>query len=260
MDAGDQDLVDERQRHRGRHPALDRGAGDLAVALRGMAVADGQHRVRHGDRQEQRRPGDELAAVDVAAAEGPRRDRGVLPGRFRREPHDAEERRRADAEPQLVPGGARGGVDVPEQGTAGRRVREPERPVQFRVDPAGPGVAPVVRHERVEPHGQDLSGAGARHRDRADQAVPAASVEQGRCVGAGRRESLRPAGGAQRPDGHGVAVRDPEHGGALGGQDVDGGVERGIEAVGGHRTILPAAPPQWTQRTQWNCGIVSQIP
>src|SRR5581483_5880224 len=57
--------VDEVERQLCARRALDRGAGDLAVALRGVTVAGGEERALDGDRQVERRAGDELLAVDV---------------------------------------------------------------------------------------------------------------------------------------------------------------------------------------------------
>src|SRR6185295_15835328 len=47
---------------------LDRSTGDLAVALRRVAVAGREERAVDGDREIERRSGDELLAVDVPAA------------------------------------------------------------------------------------------------------------------------------------------------------------------------------------------------
>jgi len=59
----------------GGHRTLNGGAADLAVALRGVAVAQLQQRPSHGYREEQRRARDQLLAVDVAPAGRARRDR-----------------------------------------------------------------------------------------------------------------------------------------------------------------------------------------
>src|SRR4249919_959809 len=94
------------------HGSLDRELRYLAVALRSVPVSRREVRSVHGDRQVERRPGDEPLAVDVPAAPA-RRRRGVDTGLVGRHPDDAEER----VERHLVSG----------VGTAGRRVRV-ERP------------------------------------------------------------------------------------------------------------------------------------
>ena len=82
--------------------ALDRGARELAVALRRVAVAGREQGAVDGDRQEERRAGDELLAVDVAAVLA--RRPGVVPPRLgRRHTHHAEERAELDRAPLLVP-------------------------------------------------------------------------------------------------------------------------------------------------------------
>ncbi len=71
---------------------LDRRPRDLAVALRGVAVAGGEECAVDGDRQEERGAGDELLAVDVAAPPA-RRASGVHARLGRRHAEHAEERR-----------------------------------------------------------------------------------------------------------------------------------------------------------------------
>src|SRR5439155_11513258 len=74
---------------------FDRCAGNLAVALRSVTVARGEERAVVRDRQEQRRPGDQQLAVDVASPP-PRRDRRPLAGLVRRHADHTEERRQPD--------------------------------------------------------------------------------------------------------------------------------------------------------------------
>ena len=85
----------ERQR-RTFERALDRRAGDLAVALRAVPVSRHEPRAVDGDREVERRSGDELLAVDVPAPAA-RRRRRVLARLGRRHPDHAEERPRDDA-------------------------------------------------------------------------------------------------------------------------------------------------------------------
>jgi hypothetical protein len=110
-----------------------------------VAVADEEQRLGDRDGQVQRRAGDELAAVDVAAADRAGRDRRVLAGGLGWQADDPEERCRADPQAELVVRRARRDVDVPEERAACGRVGQSERPVQLGVDAAGAGVAPVAR-------------------------------------------------------------------------------------------------------------------
>src|SRR5439155_20335656 len=76
--------------------------GDLAVALRGVAVAGREERAVERNRQEERRPGDELLAVDVPAPSA-RRPGGVDARLGRRHAENAEERREVDLAPLAPP-------------------------------------------------------------------------------------------------------------------------------------------------------------
>ena len=73
-------------------PGLDGGDADFAVALRAVAVADRKQRAVGEDRQIERRAGDQLLVVHVAAVAARRRRRDHAPGRRRRDRHHAEER------------------------------------------------------------------------------------------------------------------------------------------------------------------------
>ena len=66
---GDVDVLAHGEADRRPHRRLDGGPADLAVALRRVAVADREPGARHEDRQEQRRAGDEVAGVHVAAVD-----------------------------------------------------------------------------------------------------------------------------------------------------------------------------------------------
>ena len=80
---------------------LDRRAGHLAVPLRRVAVARREERAVDADRKVERRPRDELLAVDVAA--GPTRwAGGVTPGLVGRHAQHAEEGRQRDLGPAIV--------------------------------------------------------------------------------------------------------------------------------------------------------------
>ena len=71
---------------------LDGGHADLAVALGGVGVADAEQRTVDQHGQEERRAGDELLDVHVAAR-APRRHRAVTARLVERHAHDAGERR-----------------------------------------------------------------------------------------------------------------------------------------------------------------------
>ena len=68
-------VLDQVERQHDVHRALDRRAADLAVALRGMRVADRKQRARHLDRQIERGAGGEVADVEIAADPPRRHDR-----------------------------------------------------------------------------------------------------------------------------------------------------------------------------------------
>src|SRR5256885_2257490 len=78
------EVVVQVQRELCPRGSLDRRPEDLAVPLRRVPVAGGEARPVNRDRQEERRPGDELPAVDVPAP-APRRRRR-MPAGFRRRP------------------------------------------------------------------------------------------------------------------------------------------------------------------------------
>jgi hypothetical protein len=164
--------------------AFDGGPADLAVALRGVPVAQVQQRAGHGDRQEQRGPGDQFLAVDVPAAGGARRDRRVLPGLGWRHAHHAEERRERPGEPFRGPALPRVRVQVPQQPRP-RALGQPETPRHGRVPPAGRGPAPVAGAQRHQPQREHVTRPGAAHLDRAGQAVPASLGEHSRPIMAG---------------------------------------------------------------------------
>src|ERR1043166_899499 len=79
--------------------SLDRRTRHLAVPLRRVSVAGREECVVDGDREEERRPGDELLAVDVSTP-ATRRKRRVNAGLGRRHAHHAEKRREIDLPPQ----------------------------------------------------------------------------------------------------------------------------------------------------------------
>ncbi len=105
---------------------LDRGARDLAVALRGMTVTRREHRAVERDRQVQRRAGDEQLAVDVAAPL-PRRPGRVDAGLRWRHADHAHERRERHGLAAVVGRGI--AVDRPVER---RAVRERDAPVSRR--------------------------------------------------------------------------------------------------------------------------------
>src|SRR5579864_4105088 len=134
--------------HRTFERALDRGARDLAVALRAVAVAGHDERAVDRDRQVERRAGDELLAVDVPAPFA-RRDGRVLSRLRRRHADDAEkwaQRHTAVAElpraaveppherlavsPRLAPRPGRHLVDVHDERLARSRAAHLERPLE----------------------------------------------------------------------------------------------------------------------------------
>ena len=177
------------ERHLGAGRALDRRPAHLAVALRGVAVAGREERAVDRDRQVERRSGDELLAVDVAALR-PRRARRVDARGDRRHAEHAEER----------PRGRRGG---------------PSR----RPDAVGelPGDAAVVGAPTSRPTGRARPRRSARRAcrrrarrdgDRAGEACPSSS---------GRRRRLEPRpvvetpAGVRRREAHRVAGVDLEH-------------------------------------------------
>jgi len=92
--------------------ALDRHATDLPVALAGMAVAHGEERPRHRDRQEEPTAGDELLAVHVAATV-PRRPAALPARQVGREADCPEEGPQGDALPVLVRADQRDRVQFP---------------------------------------------------------------------------------------------------------------------------------------------------
>ena len=144
---------------------LDRRARDLAVALRRVPVAGGEERAVDRDRQEERRAGDELLAVDVPAA-APRRPRRVDARLGRRHPEHAEERRQP-------------------HGRARRAARCRPSSSQSSGAPSPPNVTP---HEPgddvVDAHDERLPGPRAAHLDRPGERV--AGVE----LRVARRERL----------------------------------------------------------------------
>ena len=99
------DVLAHRQPDRRPHRRLDRGPAHLAVALRRVAVADREPGARHEDGQEQRRAGDEVAGVHVAAVDVGR-DRAQRPGERARRPsrrRTARAGRGCPARTRLVP-------------------------------------------------------------------------------------------------------------------------------------------------------------
>jgi hypothetical protein len=172
---GDRSAGDDVERQLGRHRGLDGGAAHLAVALRGMAVAEVHQRPGHGDRQEQRRARGQVTAVDVPSTGGPGRDRGVLARLVRRHPDHPEERRDPHGAAAVVGRGPGVGVDLPEQ--PGGRTGEPERAVQRGVPGARGGPPPVTRGGRHDVDREHVPRFRAAHRDQTGEAVPAPRVE-----------------------------------------------------------------------------------
>src|SRR5580698_11004462 len=144
-------LRDQLELKLGRHTALDGGTRHLSVALGSMAVADAQQRTRHGNRQVQDRSGDQFLAVDVAAADRPGRDGGVLTGLVPGDTRYAVERGYPHRVPPVAGSYARVRVDLPQQ--PGRRPLVQAEPPRQRGLPArSDGEAPRVGPKRYEAH------------------------------------------------------------------------------------------------------------
>ena len=171
-------------RHLPARRTLDRRPGDLAVALRTVRVTDREERAVDRDREEQRRPGDELLAVDVPAP-APRRHRRV---------HARLGRRHADARRRTAAAAPRS------------RRRAPRRPPSCHsrtccwsgvsVDAPRPGL------DRLDAHGQRLARPRAAHLDRAGERVAVVELGVARLEEAALVEL--PAG-VRDVDAHGVA-------------------------------------------------------
>jgi hypothetical protein len=139
MDGHEGAIFDEVEHELGGHPALDRRAGDFAVTLRGMPVSDREQGAGHRHRQVQRRAGDELTTVNVAAAQCARRHRRMLAIVGRRHSDHAKERGERHRKPELVGTDRSVGVQLPEQGrgVVVTVAREPQPVVERVVDASG---------------------------------------------------------------------------------------------------------------------------
>ena len=83
-------VLDQVERQHDVHRAFDRRAADLAVALRGVGVADREQRAGDLDRQVERRAGGQIADVEIAA-DAARRHHRMQAGLGRREADGAGE-------------------------------------------------------------------------------------------------------------------------------------------------------------------------
>src|SRR5438105_6078143 len=140
-------VVTKVDRHLRPARALDRGAADLAVALRRVPVAGRETRTVERDRQEEGRAGDELLAVDVAALP-PRRCRRMHTVPDRSHAEDPEE----GPQPHALPAG-----------------RDPDAVREPPLDPVtrlGDRLAPRSWDDLVDPHHKGRAFARTAHRDR----------------------------------------------------------------------------------------------
>ena len=193
VDPGDRplqlEIVSNLQRHLRLDRRLDRRARHLAVALGSVAVPGGEAGAVDRDRQIQRRPGDELLAVDVAAAPA-RRDRRVHARLVRRHAEHAEERRQADGAPG---------------NTARIAVQLPVEPVAL----AAAGDAPRAGHDLVDPNCEHLPDASAAHLDRAGERVARVELRVPRLE---RLVTTDVPAGVRSREADGVPWVDGEHG------------------------------------------------
>jgi hypothetical protein len=121
-----------------------------------MAVADAHQRTRHGNRQVQDRSGDQFLAVDVAAADGPGRDGGVLAWLVPREARHAVKRGCPHRVPSVAGRYSHVRVNLPQQ--PGRwALVQAESPGQRGVVARGDGVAPGVGPQGNEAHRKHLA-------------------------------------------------------------------------------------------------------
>ena len=167
---GQREVVAEGERElRALDGRLDRELGDLTVALSGVAVARRQQRAVDGDRKVERRPGDELLAVDVPSARAWRRGR-VDTRLVRRHADDAEKRTQRNLPSGPVATHPRVGIELPADD---RRlaVVDAEPLVQRRVPAACVRDAPRPDPDLVDPDLERLTGAGTSHFDGADERV-----------------------------------------------------------------------------------------
>jgi hypothetical protein len=149
--------------------ALDRSRRDLAVALQRVAVAGREERAVDRDRQEEFRPGDELLAVEVSAAE-PRWPSRVDAGLVRRHAEHAEERRQPNLATGAVSAKSGVGVQLPRE-HGGFAVGNIEPVVQERRPAAGDSEAEWADPHGVDPDLEHVSGPGAANRNGPDQSV-----------------------------------------------------------------------------------------
>ena len=133
----------ERDLRRDRR--LDRRTRDLAVPLTRMTIAGREERAVDRDRNEERRPADELLAVDVAAG-GPRRACRVSTWLSWRHPEHPEKGRELDRASERPPNAA---VELPPNHVPARKRGSPVRGLNL-----------------VDPHHERLACAGAADLDR----------------------------------------------------------------------------------------------
>ena len=238
---GQRPLGRHRDDRLGRHAALDRRAARLAVALRGVPVAEVEQRAVDVDRQVEGRAGGELLAVDVPARLGPRRHR-----RVRRPARPARPRSRRGTAPAT---GCTSRWRSPcRPARRSPTAATPARPRPARAAAARASPAPTATTSTPScPASATRSAPRAcrRARRRAPRSAGSGSARRtalGTSSAARRRRGTRAASGTRpRPA---TAPRschriDGQRGLVLGREDVHGAVRRGLEAVESHTTDYP---------------------
>src|SRR5262245_37636910 len=160
--------VRERDRQAGAlHGRLDRELRHLPVTLACVPVPGREQGSVDWNRQVERRPLDELGAVDVPAP-APRRGRLVHARLRRRHPDHAQERPQVDLTPELVAPGSRLGVEPPHE-PARLAVSDTETLVERGRPAARVRDAPGADPRPLGVHGERVPGLGSAHLDRPEQ-------------------------------------------------------------------------------------------
>ena len=177
---GQAGALDQVESERHAHRALDGGAADLAVALRGVGIANREQRAGDLDREIERGPGGEVADVHVAA-DPPGRDDAVRPGLSGRHPDRAAERLERHPRSGTV-GGRREAPSVVAPDME-RRVGELVGQEPESRDEGGP--SPAHRRERFDRNLEGVARLGPVDIDRAGDRVDLGEIERAD-VGDGR--------------------------------------------------------------------------